>query len=125
MSIIVGVMMRLYELFQEMDNDQISLKYVNISRDAKNNTISVVGMTTSGKRIIIKVWHESEQERAYSLLNDIKEGKNKKYVVLAQENKKPLSTQGAYNKADDKKYCRYDPPGTNNSKVSARRGMVG
>lgn len=111
-------------IIQDTENDKTSLKSVAISRDAKKNTISVVGMTPDGKRIVIKTWHETAQEQAYAMEKEIKAGKNEKYGLIAQEGKKkPLTSQGEWNKAE--KHTKYDPPGTNNSKVSARKGMVG
>lgn len=117
--------MRWGDIIQDTENDKVSLKSVYISRDAKKNTVSVVGMTHEGKRIVIKTWHESAQEEAYALEKEIKTGKNERYGIVQQEgkNKKPLSTQGEWNKAE--KHTKYDPPGTNNSKVSARKGFVG
>jgi len=105
--------------------ESITLKMVNISRDAKNNTISVVGMTTDMKRIVIKTWHENSSEEAYTLLNNIKTGKNLEYYILQEKKEKPLSTMGAWNKAEDPKYNRNNPPDTDNKGVSARKGFVG
>lgn len=121
--------MRWGDIIQDAENDKTSLKSVVISRDKKKNTVSVVGMTPEGKRIVIQTWHEKAQEEAYSLEKEIKTGKNEKYAIVTQEskkNKKPLSTQGAYDKAESPEYCRYNPPGTNYKKgTSARKGMVG